>query len=195
MCSPFGVGTSRFHYSNEEMFVDTVYLGAYRRKVFDRIGLYDEKAHYSEDDELNYRLIKNGGKILLSPKIRSRYVPRSSLLGLWKQYFNYGRGKVRTIRKYGRPPSLAHLAPVIFVLLTAASLILWHFMPIFGWGFFFIAGSYGLGAGIASVVSGSRCSWAVSMVLPLFFLTMHAGYGVGMLVGFFRLIILGKVWS
>src|SRR5438309_1116489 len=40
--SPFGVGGARFHYARSAGWADTVYLGAYRRDVFSRIGLFDE---------------------------------------------------------------------------------------------------------------------------------------------------------
>jgi len=39
--SPFGVGNSKFHYSQTSGWVDTVYLGAYPRGVFNRIGFFD----------------------------------------------------------------------------------------------------------------------------------------------------------
>ena len=61
---PFGIGGSKFHYSEREQYVDTVYLGAYWRKTFDQIGLYDEAVHINEDYELNYRLRQAGGRIL-----------------------------------------------------------------------------------------------------------------------------------
>ena len=54
--SPFGVGGARFHYSEREEWVDTVYLGAWRREVFDRIGFFDEELVRDQDDEFNYRL-------------------------------------------------------------------------------------------------------------------------------------------
>jgi glycosyltransferase involved in cell wall biosynthesis len=194
MTSPFGVGTSRFHYSEEEIFVDTVYLGAYRRQVFEKIGLFDEEAHYGEDDELNYRLVKSGGKILLSPKIRSRYFPRPSLRALGRQYFNYGRGKVRTTKKHGRPPSLAQLAPGAFVFLLVGSLLMMGVSPVF-WVFFVItSGGYSIAAVTASIASGARCGWFVVPALPVCFLTMHVSYGVGFLFGLLRLAAVGKVW-
>ena len=67
--SSFGVGGARFHYSNKEEFVDTVYMGAWRREVFERIGCFDEEMVRNQDDEFNYRLRSHGGKILLSPTI------------------------------------------------------------------------------------------------------------------------------
>jgi succinoglycan biosynthesis protein ExoA len=194
MGSPFGVGTSRFHYCEKEMFVDTVYLGAYRRQVFEKIGLFDEGAHYGEDDELNYRLVKSGGKILLSPTIKSHYFPRRSLPALWRQYFNYGRGKVRTIKKHGRPPSWAHLAPSAFVLAILGSLALWNVVPFFKWVFVAVVISYLVAATAATVAIAGRQGWRFAPLMPLVFFTMHASYAIGFLAGVLRLTVIGKVW-
>ncbi|MBN1318610.1 MAG: glycosyltransferase family 2 protein, partial [Anaerolineales bacterium] len=93
--TPFGVGGARFHYSDREEWVDTVYLGAWPRRVFDRIGCFDKEMVRNQDDEFNYRLRKAGGRILLSPGIRSVYYTRDSPSKLWRQYFQYGFWKVR----------------------------------------------------------------------------------------------------
>lgn len=122
-CS-FGIGNSGFHYEEYEGFVDTVYLGAYKKEVFEKIGLYDEQLIRNQDDELNYRLIKSGGKIFMSKDIISYYYPRSSLKKLWKQYYEYGYWKVRVIQKHKFPASIRHLVPGIFVLSISLGLIL-----------------------------------------------------------------------
>jgi glycosyltransferase involved in cell wall biosynthesis len=88
--TPFGVGGSRFHYSEKEEEVDSVYLGAWPKDVFLKIGLFDEEMVRDQDDEFNYRLREHGGKIILSPSIKSEYTVRSTPKTLWKQYFQYG---------------------------------------------------------------------------------------------------------
>ena len=194
MSSPFGVGSSKFHYCGREMFVDTVYLGAFPKEVFEKVGLYDEGAHFSEDDELNYRLVKSGGKIFLNPKVRSHYYPRSSLSTLWKQYYNYGRGKVRTIRKHGRPPSWGQLVPGLFVLILLGSSFFSIVNPWFLW---FLAGSFGTYLVAAVIVSARTAAfhgWRYLPILPIVFLTMHTSYGFGFLSGTIRLLVRGRVW-
>ena len=86
----FGSGGSKFHYASKEQYVDTVYLGAFPRHVFDKVGLFNEKLVRNQDYELNYRIRAAGGKIFLSPAIKSYYYGRSSLRDLWHQYFQYG---------------------------------------------------------------------------------------------------------
>lgn len=186
MGSLFGIGCGRFNYREKDTFVDTVSFGAYRREVFENIGLYDDKADCGEDDELNYRLVKSGGKIVLSSRIKSRYYPRSSLSALWKQYYGYGRGKVRTITKHGRPASWRHLVPAIFVLSLLGSLLLIAVNQSFGWLIAGICGVYLISAILVSAKICFREGWKYFAVLPIVFATIHLSYGIGFLGGTFR---------
>ena len=68
--SRFGVG-SYFHFGTSEREVDTVYLGMWRRSVFEQVGLFDEELVRNQDDELNYRIRKAGGSVVLIPAMRS----------------------------------------------------------------------------------------------------------------------------
>ena len=183
MSSFFGIGSVRFQDRENGFYTDTVSFGAYRREVFERIGLYDEEAHYGEDDELNSRLIKSGGKIFLSPKIKSRYYPRSCFTALWKQYYNFGYGKVRTISKHGRPTSFRHLVPPFFVLCVVGSLVLLAIHPMFWWLATSICGSYVMSAIILSAKIGYQAGWKYLPALPVVFATLHFSYGIGLLNG------------
>ncbi len=178
---PFGVGGARFHYSEKPGWVDTVYLGAYRREVFDRIGNFDEELVRNQDDEFNFRLIQNGGKIWLDPSVRSVYYCRSSLRGLWKQYFQYGFYKVRVIQKRGAVPSWRHLIPAVFVfcLFLTIFMALFTFKPLWG---IVIIGPY-TGANLVTCLWVGRRNLRVLPVLPVAFLILHLSYGLGFLWG------------
>jgi cellulose synthase/poly-beta-1,6-N-acetylglucosamine synthase-like glycosyltransferase len=184
MSSFFGIGSVRFQDRENGFYTDTVSFGAYRREVFGKIGLYDEEAHYGEDDELNLRLVKSGGKIFLSPRIKSRYYPRSSFSALWKQYYNFGYGKVRTIRKHGRAASFRHLVPPFFVLCVVGSLLLFAIHPMFLWLTITICGTYVMSAIILSAKIGYQEGWKYLPALPVVFATLHFSYGIGLLNGF-----------
>src|SRR5881296_963541 len=67
LSSPFGVGNSKFRTSREEGFVDTVPFGAFRKAIFDRVGMYNEQLVRNQDNELNARIRSAGGKIYLTP--------------------------------------------------------------------------------------------------------------------------------
>jgi glycosyltransferase involved in cell wall biosynthesis len=184
MGSFFGIGSTRFSRGNRGMFVDTVSFGAYRRQVFEKIGLYDENATYGEDDELNLRLTQSGGRIFLSPRIISEYYPRSSISSLWKQYYNYGRGKVRTIKKHGRLGSWRHLIPGVFLLSIVTSLTLFLVNPMCLAGTAIICGSYLIFSIVVSARICRREGWKYLPVLPVVFGALHFSYGSGFLSGF-----------
>ncbi len=139
---PFGIGNAKFHYATTAQAVDTVYLGCWRREAFDRFGMFDEFFLRTQDSEFNYRTRMLGGTIRLDPRITSEYYNRSSLLKLWKQYFQYGFWKTRLMfklrqaRTHGSSAStsagpqklgrlaLRHFAPPLFALTMVVSLLL-----------------------------------------------------------------------
>jgi succinoglycan biosynthesis protein ExoA len=181
--SPFGVGGGRFHYSDKEEWVDTVYMGAWRREVFERIGLFDEELVRDQDDELNYRLRKHGGKILLSPMIKSQYMVRGTPKALIKQYFQYGYWKVRVMQKHPRQMRWRQFVPPIFVGSLILSVILTLIHPLGTWLFGGIIGLYILANLIASFYTCAKKGWKHLPLLPVVYAILHISYGTGFLVG------------
>jgi GT2 family glycosyltransferase len=184
--SRFGVGGARFHYSDREEWVDTVYLGAWRREVFSRIGTFDEEMVRNQDDEFNYRLRASGGRILLSPQIKSRYYNRSTPLALWKQYFQYGFWKVRVLQKHPRQMQLRQFAPPLFVLMLL-SLLAATMISKAAWliGLGFLSG-YAITNLLASLGAARRTKWRLMLLLPSAFSVMHFSYGFGFVFGLVR---------
>ncbi len=112
----FGIGGSKIHQKDYEGESDHVYLGAWKKKLFDDIGLFDEKLKRNQDDEFHYRARSLGKKIYLNPKIKSYYYPRSSLKNLFKQYFQYGLFKPLVLKKVKSEAKFRHLIPPLFIL-------------------------------------------------------------------------------
>jgi GT2 family glycosyltransferase len=187
MSSPFGVGNALFRYSQKEQYVDTVAFGAYRRQVFDEIGLFDETLVYNEDDEFNYRLRKRGGMIFLTPAIKSFYHTRISLRKLWKQYFRYGQGKVRVIQRHPETTMIRHFVPFTLVSTLLASGLLGTLNPIFLWLFLSVLSSYLTASFLCSLRISARNGWKHLPVLPAAFACLHFGYGMGFFAGLLRL--------
>jgi len=187
--SPFGVGGARFHYSDKEEWVDTVYMGAWPRRAFEEMGLFDEDLVRDQDDEFNYRLREHGGKILLDPGIKSSYTNRSTPWALWKQYFQYGFWKVRVMQKHPNQMRLRQFAPPFFVLSLLIVLGLWLLVPT-GWiGVAAVGGSYVLANLAASVLTASKKGWRHVFLLPVVYAILHLSYGLGFLAG------LVKFWN
>lgn len=115
--SPFGVGPGRFHYATDRHEVETVYLGCWWRKSLESLGGWDENQLQwaAEDQELNYRIRRGGGRIILDGTIRSWYFPRGTWSSLRRQYFNYGMAKASTLAKHKRLPYLRPLVPAALV--------------------------------------------------------------------------------
>jgi glycosyltransferase involved in cell wall biosynthesis len=184
--SPFGVGGARFHYSDREEWVDTVYMGAWRRPVFGQIGSFDEEFVRNQDDEFNYRLLAHGGKILLSPQIRSRYYNRSSLKSLWRQYFQYGMYKVRVMQKHSRQMRPRQFAPPVLVSSVLFASLLTPFSKYGRWLLALVTTTYTAANLLASWITAQKRGHRPTPFLPIVFGTLHFSYGLGFLMGLFR---------
>jgi len=126
--SPLGVGPGKFHYAAVRSEVDTVYLGCWRRQLLLDVGGYDEGRLQwaAEDQELNFRIRRRGGSIVLDPSIRSWYFPRQSAKGLRRQYFNYGVAKASTLAKHATLPTWRPLAPAALAASSLGAALLLH---------------------------------------------------------------------
>jgi len=184
--SPFGVGGARFHYAEREEQVDTVYMGVCRREVYARIGGFDEEMVRNQDDELSYRLLEHGGKIICNPAIKSKYFNRADLPGLGKQYVQYGFWKVRVMQKHPRQMRLRQFVPPTFVAALLGAAIL---APVFDWArvLFALTLSVYLATNLAVSFRIARATtWKHLHRLPIIFATLHFSYGSGFLAGLAR---------
>jgi glycosyltransferase involved in cell wall biosynthesis len=109
-----GAASRREGYSGE---VDTVYLGAWRRDTLIALGGFDERLVRNQDDELNLRITRRGGRVWQDARIVSHYTPRDSYAALARQFHQYGYWKVAVIRKHRLPASPRHVLPFGFVAL------------------------------------------------------------------------------
>lgn len=183
--NPFGVGGARFHYTDKEEIVDTVYMGFCSRNLYVKIGGFDEEMVRNQDDELSYRILDHGGKIICNPAIKSQYYNRATLKSLWRQYFQYGLYKVRVLQKHPRQIRMRQFAPPAFVLALFCSVFLATspflrslslVIPLF----YFFAN-----LGI-SLLTASKRGWRSLPLLPIIFSILHLSYGFGFLVGLFK---------
>jgi succinoglycan biosynthesis protein ExoA len=119
----FGIGGSKIHNINYAGYSDHVYLGAWKRELFNEIGYFDTRLKRNQDDEFHYRAKSKGKKIYLSPQIKSFYYPRNKISHLIKQYFQYGLFKPIVLRKVYSETKLRHLIPSLFCLYLLLLLI------------------------------------------------------------------------
>ena len=126
-----------------------------------------------------------------SPRIVSWYHPRSSLVALFRQYFQYGYWKVRVIQKRRRPASFRHLVPVLFVLGLAIGWSTWLIDPALGLAYAVSLAVYAaLNLAFSVRATASSSQWELLAILPLVFLVFHVGYGAGFAVGILDFVIM-----
>ncbi|HEY6006031.1 MAG TPA: glycosyltransferase family 2 protein [Anaeromyxobacter sp.] len=179
LSSPLGVGGASYRSAENEGFVDTVFLGAFRRNVFEEVGLYDPGAVTNEDAELNQRIHAAGGRVYLSRDIVVFYAPRDSAGALARQYYRYGRGRARTLLKHRRLPSPRPLVPFLMVVAGAALLATSMLHPFAAVAFAAYAALTGVEAVRVSPSLGARGIAAVWAIFPL----LHVSHGVGFAAG------------
>jgi len=189
--SPAGVGNAKHRLGNFDGWVDTVPYGAHHMWVLEKVGYFDEELVRNQDDEFNMRIRLAGGKIWISSDICSTYYSRNSLRKLWRQYFQYGFWRIRTMQKHGRPATLRQVVPVAFVLsivLLGFAGFLWTLM------WWLLAAElvlYAVGIAYGSFDVGRQAGWKYSLLAPVVFSFLHFGYGIGSLWGFVRFVLFG----
>jgi len=184
MSHPVGIGNARHRHPNFEGYAEGACYPVFRREVFEKIGLYDEMLVRNQDDELNYRLTKQGGKVFLSPRARSTYFVRETISSLFRQYFEYGYWRVAVIRKHRMPATFRHLVPLIFLIGLIASCMLalivpaeWRLLMLLGPGVYVLILS-GVGLHLSR-----RAGWKVGALFPVAAAVMHVAYAIGFLWG------------
>ena len=123
LSSRFGVGNSDFRTNGESGYVDTVPFGAFRKEVFEKWGGYDERLTRNQDNEMNYRIRKNGGKVYLSSDIKLSYYCRDSIKGISNMALKNGMWNVITMKLCPGSMGLRHFIPLMFLLLFFRSLV------------------------------------------------------------------------
>lgn len=190
---PFGVGNAHYRLGvTEPRWVDTVPFGCYRRDVFRRIGLFDEDLVRNQDDELNARLLRAGGRILLVPDVSSRYHAREALRKLWRMYWQYGYFKPLAARKAGAVLTVRQLVPSALVLALVGSALLALLFPALQ-PLAALAPAVYLGGVVAAALHGGRGEGAaVTAWLLAVFPVLHLAYGLGFLKGAVEFLLLRR---
>lgn len=186
MSSTFGVGNAHFRTGTRSGFVDTVAFGAYPKAVFEKVGYFDAELARNQDDEFNFRVTKNGFRILLDPLIRSKYYVRASFGKLLRQYYQYGFWKVYVNKKHGAITSLRQLVPPMFVLFLFSAFVV-PLIP-FAWIIWTCVMSlYFLAAILAAFIQKASIVEVPGVILA--FILLHFGYGFGYIRGIIRFLV------
>ncbi len=194
----FGVGNAYYRTDEikEPRYVDGVPYGAFWKAYIEKIGLYDERFHRSEDAELYNRVRRAGGKILLVPGIIAYYRARSNLKSFSRHIFANGYLitnylKIGVVAFYWR-----HLVPLFFVSAVLASAALAIVHPMFLWILLGTLGAYYLANLLVSLrVTASQRDPRYLVMMPLVFTMLHWSYGLGSLWGLAKALTSKSLWQ
>jgi len=194
LSSPFGVGNSLMRIRGRKkssgpintpapVTADTASCPGYRRTVFDKIGKFNTALVRNQDIEFHLRLRRAGGKVLLSPEIKTYYYARATFAQLFKNNLENGYWVIKSIRYAALPFAPRHLVPAIFVstflltALTAPFLSLARILFVLTIGLYLLAD---ISASLLSFVT----SPSTLIYFPLYLITypiLHTSYGLGSL--------------
>lgn len=177
MGSRFGVGNSTYHHGTTAQEVDHLPFGAYPVDVVRSVNGWDEALVANEDFEFDYRLRKAGLRLLFDPAMVIRWHCRQSIGDLFRQYQRYGRGKLDVVRLHPESMSVRHVIPPAFVAYLAVAALVNLRRP---GRLVAMISPYLVAVCAASVSSGRELDhWRDRAHVPLAFMAMHLGWGLG----------------
>lgn len=182
--SMFGAGMASYrHETDSKKYVGSLFHGAYRREVIEKVGLFNETLLRTEDNEYHYRVREQGYRICYDPRIKSYYQTRNSLRGMLRQKFLNGLWIGRTVFVCPKCISLFHFVPFAFVMAVLFSTVLavcgvtWPAIAL--WCLY---GAANLFMTIMAITTTKHKS-VTHLVLPVVFLLLHVCYGAGTMFG------------
>ena len=185
----FGSGIADYRKKTTKKYVSSVFQGMYKKSIFDKIGLLDEKVGRVEDNELHYRIRKNGYKIRYSNDILSYQYTRPTLKRMLKQKYSNGYWIGKVSHVYPKAFSIFHFIPLAFVLAIVFSLCMTPITSIF---IILLSSVYFLFTILITIMTIINNKFNITILLmPIILFLIHVYYGVGTLVG----LIKGFSWK
>jgi glycosyltransferase involved in cell wall biosynthesis len=187
----FGVGNSGFRTGATEGLADTVPFGYFKKSIFKRIGLFDEKLIRCQDYEFNRRITNNGGKIWMNPFIQSHYFNQPTLWKfLKKQIFKEAPYNPYMWYLYRYTFAYRHAITGVFTFFFILGLFMSFFFVWAKFLFLGVMGLYAILAILSSVQQALKYKEILHLItLPFSFFLFHFLHGIGILTGICKLIL------
>ena len=179
--SALGSSIANYRKSNVKRKVNSIFHGMYRKEVFEKVGLADERLLRTEDNEFHYRVRKAGYDIIFNPEIESYQYIRPTFTKMIQQKFANGYWIGLTSHVCRDCLSLFHFGPGVFVatLLVLMMLTLVSFVPLLTVVFLYLLAVLGL-----SIFEISKQKFNPTLLLiPFIMIAIHFAYGVGTIKG------------
>lgn len=182
--------------SCEPRWADAAAFGCWKRETLEKLGPFDERLAGSSDMDLNIRLRKTGGRILLAPQITITYYADAELTGFWRHNFSDGVWATYPL-KFGKlAGSWRHWIPLLFVLSLLAWIPALFFFPPVGRVLTWMVIAYG---GVNLAATMQLCmrtgNWSYMGIMPIVFAIRHIAHGLGALYGGLLVLLPGMTWK
>lgn len=190
---PLGIGNARYRLgASDDVEVDTVPYGCFRRDVFERIGFFDTDLHRNQDDEFNGRIKKNGGKIVLVPTIEIKYFARENFDKLSTMFYQYGLYKPLVNLKLGAPATMRQFAPPMLVMSLTLLLLAGFFLSLAAVLFWMECVVYFLAITAVSMKIAGLKERKLLLYTMATFPVIHFSFGLGYIFGWMKFTILRR---
>ncbi|MGN0318434.1 MAG: glycosyltransferase family 2 protein [Lachnospira sp.] len=184
--SMFGGSIARYRNSNKKTYMKSVFHGAYRREVFEKAGMFDERLQRTEDNEMHYRIRKAGYKICYYPEIVSYEYLRKSLPDMARQKFSNGYWVTATAKMCIGAFSWFHFVPLLFVFaIIATTISALAGIPVFAEIMWILYWSMGIVLSLMAAANEKNNPF--HFMLPIIFFVLHISYGMGSFIGLFSI--------
>ena len=175
MSSIFGVGDSIPRIKDYDGYVDTVAFGFWDKSVFSKYGFFDETLIKNQDEDHNFLIIENGGKVYQSSQIKTQYFVREKVIDLIKQMYFYGFYKPSVLVKNISRIKIRHIIPSLFSAYVLTIFFntnpLW-LIPLY---------SYLLLNILFSIIN--KENMLIKIICLIIYPLMHMSYGIGFIFG------------
>ena len=185
------VGGAAFRVSWRPRYSDSCVFGAWPRRVFDQIGLFNPALARGEDNDINSRILRCGGKIFQTPAIKLKYYNQAKLYGLCRQAYGNGLYILPMLWANASTWRFRYFATFFFDLWLVLFGLLSIWKPVFLYPLLFAAGLYALMLLVVTVQVGVRKGWNLVPLVPVSVFSYHVTYGLGTAVSLWRFLTRG----
>jgi glycosyltransferase involved in cell wall biosynthesis len=186
----FGVGDSGFRTDAPEGPADTVPYGFFKREVFAKVGLFDERLLRAQDYEMNRRITHSGGTIWMNPEIQVQYFQQPDLASFIRKQIVH-EAPYNAYMWYVAPYAftLRHAVTGVFAFGVLAGIVLSPFSKAIRLAFGAVIILYFALAFLSGIQQAIRYREPRHVLFaPIGFFLFHFLHGIGILIGLGRLV-------
>lgn len=197
LASRFGSGNANVKVGvAKPTWSDSTAFGCFRKDLFARIGMYDERLLSSSDLDVNQRIQASGGRILVMPDIVVNYAADGNLRALRRHVFADGVWVSYVMKFRKRAWSWRHWVPAALVLSLVGTLVLGVVSRVCLWIGLGVAGLYAAASlGVSVQIAAREREARYAFLLPVVYAVRHFVFGAGTIFGLVLVALPGERWK